>query len=85
MKIPESFEFTKSFEKYSQFLNFVAYKYNLNYEKLTDDLQEFLKSERENLSKTTVVDDYKNFMDEHEEDLKTSLESKTVSRLPYVD
>ncbi len=66
----KSFEFTKSFEKYSQFLNFVAYKYNLNYEKLTDDLQEFLKSERENLSKTTVVDDYKNFMDEHEERLE---------------
>ena len=66
----KSFEFTKSFEKYSQFLNFVSYKYNLNYEKLTDDLQEFLKSERETLTGTNIVDDYKNFMDEHEEKLE---------------
>ena len=66
----KSFDFSKSFEKYTQFLNFLGFKYNLPFDKLTSDLQEFVKSEKDNLTATGIEDDYKNFMDEHEERLE---------------
>jgi len=69
-KFLKHFDFAKSMEKYQQFLNFVSYKYNINYDKLNDDLQDFLKSERENLIKTTIEDEYKNFIDENGEKLE---------------
>ena len=68
----KSFDFSKSFEKYTQFLNFLAFKYNLPFDNLTSDLQEFVKSEKDNLTATTIEDDYKNFMDEHEERLENN-------------
>ncbi len=66
----KSFDFSKSFEKYTQFLNFIAFKYNLPFDNLTSDLQEFVKSEKDNLTTTTVEDDYKNFLDGKEEKLE---------------
>lgn len=63
------YDFAKSMEKFQQFLNFVSYKHNLNFDKVMVDYQEFVKSEKDNLTTTTVDDDYKNFMDEHEERL----------------
>ena len=38
---------TKSVQKFTQFLNFISYKYNLKFDKLTEDLNEYLKSESE--------------------------------------
>ncbi len=66
----KSFDFSKSFEKYTQFLNFLSFKYNLPFDNLTSDLQEFVKSEKDNLTTTTVEDDYKNFLDGNEEKLE---------------
>ena len=40
-------DMTKSFQKYSQFSSFLAYKYNLSSEQLMDDLNEFCKEEKE--------------------------------------
>ena len=34
-------------EKYQQFLNFVAYKYNMNSEELSKDFEGFVTEERE--------------------------------------
>ena len=36
-----TFEFTKCFEKYTQFLHFLSHKYNLNVETITNDFNEF--------------------------------------------
>lgn len=66
----KNFEFTKCLEKYTQFLNFISYKYNLNFEKLSDDLKDFVKSEQETLKETDINSDYKNFLDQHEEALE---------------
>ena len=38
-------DFTKSVRKFSQFLNFLAYKYEINFDKLMGDFEEFTKSE----------------------------------------
>ena len=65
----KQWDMNKSLEKFNQFLNFVAYKYNLNFDNVAKDLQDFCKDERENLFGTTVEDDYKNFIDTSEERL----------------
>ena len=66
----KSWDFSKSMEKYQQFLNFVAYKYNMNSEELTKDFEEFVTEEKAELMKSSVDDEYKNFMDKHEERLE---------------
>lgn len=63
------FDFNKSMLKFQQFLNFVSYKYNINFDNVNEDYKEFIKTERENLIQTTIEDDYKNFVDNQEEDL----------------
>ena len=63
-------DFTKSTQKFTQFLNFMSHKYNLNFDKVMADFQEYTKSEQETLVKTTIDDDYKNFLDAKEDDLE---------------
>jgi len=65
-----SWDFSKSLEKFTQFLNFVSYKYSLNFTNLYDDMQEFVKEEKANLIKNTLNDEYKTFMDNNEERLE---------------
>ena len=63
------FDFNKSMLKFQQFLNFVSYKYNINFDEVTEDYKEFIKTERENLVETTIDNDYKNFLDNKEDEL----------------
>lgn len=65
-----NWDFSKSMEKFTQFLNFVSYKYSLNFVNLQDDLSEFIKEEKQNLLKNTLLDDYKNYLDANEERLE---------------
>ena len=68
-KFLENFEFRKSMEKYRQFLSFISYKYNITFDKLDSDLEEFIREEKSNLITTTMEDEYKNFIDATEEKL----------------
>lgn len=68
-------DFTKSTQKFTQFLNFVAFKYNMDFDKIMKDFEEFTKSESEELVKTTIDDDYKNFLDAKEDDLSEQFSS----------
>lgn len=65
----KKWDFSKCMTKFSQFLNFVSFKYHLDFDKLTKDFQDFVKDEKDKLIATTIEDDYKNFIDEHEERL----------------
>ena len=65
----KQWEFSKSMERYFDFIHFIAYKYNLNVGGLTDDFNEFVKEETDKLRKTGIEDDYKNFMDKQEDKL----------------
>ena len=69
-KFLKNFEFKKTFEKYTQFLNFIAYKYNVDFDKLTKDMEEFVEEEKSNLFLTTLDDEYKSYIDAKEEDLE---------------
>lgn len=71
------FDLTKSMEKFRQFLSFVSYKYDVKLEDVMKDFDEFTKDERDNLVNTTVLDDYRTFLDNNEERLEEEF-GKTV-------
>jgi hypothetical protein len=66
----KKWEFNKSMEKFVQFLNFVSYKYNISFEDISTDFKDFVKEEKEIISKTNMNDDYKTFLDNNEEELQ---------------
>jgi hypothetical protein len=65
----KNWEFDKSMERFVQFLNFLSFKYNVNFEDVTNDFKDFVTEEKVNLAKTTMEDDYKTFLDKNEEEL----------------
>lgn len=68
-KFVDQWDFSKSMEKFADFLNFVSYKYNIKYDDIAADLQSFVAEEREKLNEQSITDSYKNFMDKHEDRL----------------
>ena len=72
----KKWDFTKSMEKFVQFLNFLSYKYKLTFEDITKDFEEFVKEEYDNLVKSSMEDDYKSFLDQNEEELENSFNVK---------
>ena len=68
-KFLKNFEFKKTFEKYTQFLNYIAYKYSLDFNKLSKDMEDFVEEEKDNLFLTTLDDEYKSYIDAKEEQL----------------
>ena len=69
-------EYSKSMQKFEQFLNFLSYKYNIDNSKIMSDYSEFKESEKETLAKSNISDDYKNFLDAKEDEL-TKIFSET--------
>ena len=72
-------DYKKSMEKFTQFLNFVSFKYSLSFDKVTADFQEFTKEEGETIratSATLVSDDYKTFLDNNEDELEQKFGEK---------
>ena len=65
----KQWEFSKSMERYFEFIHFIAYKHTLDVEKLIDDFNHFVKEESSKLKKSGIEDDYKNFMDKQEDKL----------------
>jgi hypothetical protein len=72
----KNWDFSKSMEKFSQFLNFLSFKHNINFDDITKDFQEFTKDEKDKLIATRIEDDYKNFLDEHEDRLNKEFGEK---------
>jgi len=71
----EQYEFSKSMEKFTKFINFISYKYNIKSDDLHEQFKKFVDSERETLQ-TTVEDDYKNFIDNNEKRLEEEYSRK---------
>ena len=66
----KKWDFSKSMEKFGQFLNFISYKYKLSFEDLMKDYEEFVKEEKDVIIKSSIEDDYKTFLDNNEETLE---------------
>ena len=69
-KFLKHFETDESVKKFSQFLNFLSYKYELDFAKIMEDFEDFFKSEKDKLSNSTILDKYKNFLDQKEDELQ---------------
>ena len=41
------YDFKKSVDKFTQFLNFMSFKYNMKFDDIMNDFQEYIKSEKE--------------------------------------
>lgn len=65
----KQYDFNKSMEKFTQFVNYVSYKYNIKPDELNDEFKNFVSTERETLS-TSVEADYKTFVDIRENQLE---------------
>ena len=66
----KKWDFAKSMEKFSQFLNFVSFKYKISFEDLMKDYEEFIKEERPNLVNDSVEGEYATYLDHNEERLE---------------
>lgn len=75
-KFVDQWDFSKSMEKFSDFLNFVSFKYNLKYDDITADLQAFVTEEKEKLTSQSVSDSFKNFLDKNEDRLNEEFNKK---------
>jgi len=71
----QEYEFSKSMEKFTKFINFISYKYNIKSDDLHEQFKKFVESERATLQ-TSVEDDYKNFIDNNEKRLEEDYSRK---------
>ena len=69
-KFINQYDFTKSINKYSEFLQFISYKYNIDFNKLNKDMEEFVIEEKEKLKESDIDNEYKTFLDINEEKLQ---------------
>ena len=65
----KQWNYKKSVDVMLHFISFISYKYNLTFEKVNEDFQDFLKTEHESIMKYNVNDDFKTFVDTNEERL----------------
>ena len=72
----KQWDMNKSMEKFHQFLNFVSFKYKLQFEEVMKDFETFVKEERATIIKSSIEDDYKTFLDRDEEDLEKKFNVK---------
>lgn len=66
----KNWEFNKSMEKFIQFINFISFKYNVSFEDLNKDFKDFVQEEKDNLTKSNLADDYKTYLDNHEDEIQ---------------
>jgi hypothetical protein len=64
------YEFTKSVQTFTQFLNFLSYKYDIKFDTLMSDFNDYMKSEKDDLGMDNISNEYKNFIDANEERLE---------------
>ena len=63
-------------QKFTEFMNFISYKYNLKFDNVMADLDEYVKSEQDKLRNLSINDDYKTFLDNHEDQLTEEFKKK---------
>jgi hypothetical protein len=68
----KKWDLNKSMEKFIQFLNFMSYKYNVSFDDISNDFKDFVKEEKDILSKSNMSDEYKTFVDNNEEEIDKS-------------
>jgi len=68
-KFVKQWNFTKSVSQFSDFLQFMSFKYNLKVENLLEDFKQFVQEEENMLKANDVEGDYATFLDKNEDKL----------------
>jgi hypothetical protein len=63
----KQWEFTQSMKKFGDFINFVAYKYSLNFDELMADFNEYSTAEQTKLREESFESHFRTFCDKNEE------------------
>jgi hypothetical protein len=72
----KQWEMNKSMEKFHQFLNFLSYKYKLQFEDVIKDFEAFVKEEHELIKSSSIEGDYKTYLDREEDNLEKKFNTK---------
>jgi hypothetical protein len=72
----KQWDMNKSMEKFHQFLNFISFKYKLQFDEVIKDFENYVKEERETIIKSQMEDDYKTYLDREEENLEKEFNVK---------
>lgn len=65
----KQWNYKKTMDVMLHFISFISYKYNLTFDKVNEDFQDFVKNEQSELMKYNVNDDFKTFVDNNDERL----------------
>jgi len=75
-KFLKYWDFSKCIKKSTQFLNFLAFKHDLDFDKIMVDFEEFIKSEKQKLIDSSIEDEWATFIDSKEEELETEFNAE---------
>jgi hypothetical protein len=75
-KFVQQWEFSKSIEKFGDFLNFVAFKYKIKMDDIMNDMKEYVTEEKNHLKSFSIENDFKNFMDKNEDRITEDFNKK---------
>jgi hypothetical protein len=68
-KFVKQWNFTKSVSQFSDFLQFISFKYNLKVDNLLEDFKQFVQEEENALKANDVQGDFATFLDKNEDKL----------------
>jgi hypothetical protein len=66
-KFVQQWDFSKSIEKFGDFINFISYKYKLKLDDVMADMKDYVTEEKTHLKSYSVTSDFNNFMDKAED------------------
>lgn len=69
------YDFSKSIEKMTHFLHFLSIKNKMDFNVLSKDFEDFLKSEKDDFDNESISNDYKTFLDKYEDKLTEEFNS----------
>jgi hypothetical protein len=75
-KFVQQWEFSKSIEKFGDFLNFVSFKYKIKMDDIMADMKEYVEEEKKKLKSYSITDDFNNFMDKNEDRITDEFNTK---------
>ena len=74
----KQWNFAKSMQYFLKYSHFISYKYDLDIEKMNQDLEDFIKNEKQELQSYSCNDEFKNFLDQHESSLQSQFEKENT-------
>jgi hypothetical protein len=75
-KFVQQWEFSKSIEKFGDFLNFLSFKYKIKMDDIMTDMKEYVEEEKKKLKSYSITDDFNNFMDKNEDRITEEFNAK---------